>query len=336
MKKRPTLKTVAEQAGVSLPAVSQAMRGVGRISETTRTKVLKAAEEVGYIPDESAVSMRTGRSNEISIIVHFMANHFNAELINGVNSVLEPKGYLLSVFDAQNDEERLERQLRTVLSRNPAGMLWVPSETVSPGLAKLIEKQNIPNVTFLRDSGLEQITNISLSNRTSTYEATKHLIALGHQHLAYIGGMPEAQTRERRLEGFYEAIQEHNLPEPLIIDSHESKTIGFELIEGIVRDYPQYTGLMFYGDELAIGACLGLQRMGLTPGREVSIIGFDDIEEATLITPALTTISVDPFHFGQELAGLLFEEMEAQAGSPRRVMFDAVLEIRGTTAQAKS
>lgn len=331
MNKRPTLRTVAEEAQVSLPTVSQVMRGVGRISDSTRKRVLEAADRVGYVPDESAVTMRTGRTKEVGIIVHFIANHFNSELVGGVSDVLEPLGYSLSVLDAQDDNERVESFVRTILSRKPAGMLWVPGEVVEPSTIPLILKQKVPAITFLRDSGISELSNVSINNEQATYQATKHLIELGHRNLGYFGGMPTSQTRRKRLTGFMNAIREANLNEPMIFDTPESRTIGFHSISDIVNQHPHITALVYYGDELAIGAHLGLTRMGLVAGRDISIVGFDDIEEARLLTPALTTLAINPHQFGQTLARQLLSEINDPKSRPKKIIIDAELSVRDTT-----
>lgn len=99
MSKKPTLQTVAQKAGVSVPTVSQVLRGTGRISAKTQKKVLDAAKALHYVTDGRAASMRSGQSSEIGMIIHYIANPFNAELISGVSDTLEKEGYLVSVLD---------------------------------------------------------------------------------------------------------------------------------------------------------------------------------------------------------------------------------------------
>lgn len=112
MAHRPKLSTVAAAAGVSPATVSQVLRGTGRISEETRARVLEAARAVNYLPDGRAAAMRSGENREIGLVLHHLANPFNAELVSGVSDRLERDGYLVSVLDSRDDAERQERNLR--------------------------------------------------------------------------------------------------------------------------------------------------------------------------------------------------------------------------------
>lgn len=331
MTKRPTLKTVAEAAQVSLPTVSQVMRGVGRISHDTREKVLTTARKLNYIPDEHAVSMRSGRATEVGMIVHHLANPFNAELISGATDTLEDAGYLLSVLDARDDAERLERHMQLLLGKTRGGILWVPAKNTSSSLLKMIEDQKVPSVTFLRDGGSKTCTNISIDNFDALVCATQHLIQLGHTNIAYVGGNSWAQTHIARVDGYRHALKQAGIHKELILDTKDIKPSGFEIIQTIRQKYPHITALLCNGDEIAIGVCLGLQRMGQTAGKEISVIGFDDIAEAALMTPALTTIAVQPYVFGQRLAQVLLNKIKGENAGNLREIVPTRLIIRDTT-----
>ena len=115
MTKRPKLQTVAREAGVSLATVSQVMRGAGRISEATRQRVMLAAQKVNYVPDSRAAAMRSGENREIGLLIHKIANPFNAEVISGVSDLLETEGYLVSVLDSRDDPARQQRNLEALI-----------------------------------------------------------------------------------------------------------------------------------------------------------------------------------------------------------------------------
>lgn len=331
MKNRPTLKTVAEAAGVSLPTVSQVMRGVGRISKNTREQVHLAAVEVGYVQDHRAASVRTGRSNEIAIIVHDIANSFNAELIYGVSKRVEDKGYFLSIMDAHGDAQRLEQLVRFALAKSCAGLLWVPSEKVDPSLIDLIQKQKMANVTFLRGISGTNAPSLRIANARATAKATRYLMELGHRHIIFAGGVGDNQTRRQRLSGYQDAMEAAGHISPQIFDYDDTKHGGFDFATNILLNHPDITAVVCNGDEFAIGLCLGLKKMGKQPGVDISVIGFDDIDEAELITPALTTLSISPVCFGKKLAEMLLREMDGVCALQPAELIEAELIIRETT-----
>ena len=331
--KRPTLKTVAQTADVSLPTVSQVMRGVGRISVATRKKVLAAADLVGYVPDQGASLVRTGRSNEVVIIVHDIQNSFNAELIQGVSLKLEKEGYFLSIMDAHGEPARLEKLVRIAISKNCAGLLWVPSERVDRSLPHLIEKQHLPNVTFLRGISGSTAPSIRIANEAAIIEAAQYLHELGHSKIAFAGGIGTNQTRLQRMRGYEMGMKKITGSKPIILDFEDTKEGGFRCAMKFINEKTDATAVICNGDEFAIGLCLGLQRLGLQPGEDVSVIGFDDIAEARMLTPALTTMSVSPTVFGERLANVMLSAISGNLDQVSEIFVSATLIKRETTGR---
>jgi len=127
MSNKPTLSTVARQAGVSVPTVSQVIRGTGRISQQTRDRVLHAAKTLHFVPDSRAASMRSGENREIGFVINQLLNPFNAEVVSGVVDRLEADGYMVSILDTRDDADRQNRHLQSVIRHGRGGLLWVPA-----------------------------------------------------------------------------------------------------------------------------------------------------------------------------------------------------------------
>ena len=149
MFKKPTLHSVAEKAGVSVATASQVLRNTGRISEETRKRVIRAAEQLNYVRDSRAASMRSGESREIGLVIHEIANPFNAEVISGISDFLERENYLVSVLDSQNDNQREEQNLRAFIAGGRSGIIWVPTAQVLEQTTQLLLTNNVPTITFL-------------------------------------------------------------------------------------------------------------------------------------------------------------------------------------------
>lgn len=311
MPQKPKLETVAKRAGVSLATASQVMRGVGRISEATRKKVQKAAQDLHYLPDGRAAAMRSGQNREIGFVINQIANPFNAEVISGVSDLLEAEGYLLSVLDARDDADRQRRQIEAFIRGGRGGLLWVPALGAGPCTLGLLARQKIPTVTFLRQpaGGEVALDHLGIRNAEATALAAAHLCDLGHQNIAYLGGREMTDVRRDRIEGCRRVLDRRGLAPPVLWDCLDTKPAGFAAMSALLRRHPDVTAVICNGDMVALGACLALPRLGLVAGRDVSVTGFDDIPDAALAHPPLTTLSVSPYQLGRRLARMLLERI---------------------------
>ncbi len=335
MRARPTLETVAREAGVSLATASQVMRGAGRISAQTRRKVMLAAEKLNYVPDSRAAAMRSGRSREIGLLIHWIANPFNVEVIGGVSDALEEEGLLVSVLDSRDDAGRQRRNLEAFIRHARGGLLWVPAADTGEDACALLDTHRLPTVTFLRRAGEGRFDHVGIENSAGTAAATHYLADLGHRHVAYFGGTGETQVRRERIAGYRAAVAERGLAAPVIWDTQDSKIEAMDGAIALHRAHPEVTALVTNGDMVALGASLALARMGLRPGRDMSIIGFDDTQEAALATPPLTTMAVSPYRLGRKLARTLVERIREPDMPVGSTLVPAQLVVRETTGPAQ-
>lgn len=330
MKRKPTLETVAREAGVSIPTVSQVLRGTGRISESTRSKVLEAAKRLHYVRDSRAAAMRSGENREIGFVINRLANPFNAEVISGVVDLLEAEGFLVSVLDAEDDAARQSRHIEAFIRHGRGGLLWVPAISTAPETIEMLTTHAIPTVTFLRPASPD-IDHVGIRNADATAVATGHLADLGHRRIAYLGGDDMASVRRERIAGYERALAERGLGPAIIWPSLDSKIAGLRAMTALRAAHPEVTAVVCNGDMVALGACLGLIRAGLEPGRDVSVTGFDDIQDAAVATPPLTTMAVSPRMLGRKLARVLLERIR-DPGMPVSVSeTTAELVVRGTS-----
>ncbi len=331
MSQRSTIVTVAREAGVSTSTVSQVLRGSGRISEKTRKKVLKVAERLKYQRDHHAVAMRSKQFKEIGLLINQMANPFNAAVVAGVSDRLESEGYLVFPLDMRNDERRQRRYLDTLLSGARGGLLWVPTANTDKDMIELVLSRAIPTVTFLRRLSGGNFDHVGIENTAGTREATEYLLGLGHRHIGFLGGEGEIDVRMQRIAGYREAMTRHGLDNHLIWPCAETKESAVKAMPELLERHPQITAIVCSGDIVAMGATLGLSRMGLVAGKDISIVGFDGTEEAELWTPPLTTLTVNAFGLGELLAQVLLDRIEKPNSLIRSINVSARLDIRQST-----
>ena len=328
--RKPTLGTVARAAGVSIPTVSQVLRGTGRISEQTREKVLEAARQLHYVPNSRAAAIRSGDNHEIGFVINRLGNPFNAEVVGGVVDLLEAHGYLVSIVDTRDDPARQARQLEAFIRHGRGGLLWVPAAGTLDETYEMLTAQRIPTVTFLRQTRRE-FDHVGIRNAEATATATGYLADLGHRNIAYLGGTDMTIVRKERIEGYKREMSERGLEAEVIWDCEDNKLAGLEAMLELYHTHPRITAVVCNGDIVALGASLALTRLGLTPGKEISIIGFDDIQESLVSTPPLTTMAVHPDKLGRKLAKVLLDRIE-EPDMPTTVSeIAAELVVRGTT-----
>ncbi|MEM8571816.1 MAG: substrate-binding domain-containing protein [Pseudomonadota bacterium] len=330
MPAKPTLETVAKEANVSVPTVSQVLRGTGRISETTRQKVMEAAKRLNYVRDSRAASMRSGDNREVGFLLNQLANPFNAEVVSGVVDLLEAEGYLVSILDAQDDPARQIRHLEAFIRNGRGGLLWVPAASTPHGTVSLLATHGIPTVTFLRPVAA-QLDYVGIQNADAMAAATSYLNELGHRNIAYLGGDHATQVRIDRIAGYERMMSERGLGPSVVWPSPDTKLSGLEAMLALREKHPEVTAVVCNGDMVALGACLALSRLDLVPGREVSVIGFDDIQDAAVATPPLTTMAVSPKKLGKKLARTLLERIRDPEMPVARSETSAALIIRETT-----
>ncbi|WP_170421234.1 LacI family DNA-binding transcriptional regulator [Ruegeria arenilitoris] len=309
MPAKPTLASVAKAAGVSIPTVSQVMRGTGRISEQTRKKVLQAAEALHYVTDSRAASMRSGENREIGFVLNQFANPFNAEVVSGAVELLEAEGYLVSILDTRDDADRQGKQLRDFIRNGRGGLLWVPALETTAETLQLLRTHGLPTVTFLRHVSPD-FDHVGIRNAEATATATNYLADLGHRHIAFFGGIGMNPVRKQRIAGYQRTLQDLSLGPPIIWPSSDTKRAGMQEMLKLHDAHPEVTAVVCNGDMVALGACFGLMRAGLQPGRDVSIVGFDDTEDASVAIPALSTMAVSPKRLGRKLARTLLDRIK--------------------------
>ncbi len=327
---KPTLGTVAKAAGVSVPTASQVLRGTGRISEETREKVLEAARRLHYVKDSRAASMRSGDNREIGFVINQLQNPFNAEVISGVVDLLETKGYLVSVVDTRDDLERQNRQLEAFIRHGRGGLLWVPALETEPNTIELLRTHRIPTVTFLRPLHRD-FDHVGIRNAEATSNATAYLADLGHRHIAYFGGTDMTIVRAERISGYRQEMSKRGLGQGVVWDCDNTKLSGLDAMIALKQQHPDVTAIVCNGDMVALGASLGLTRLGLEPGVDVSIVGFDDIQDAAVATPPLTTMAIHPQKLGRKLARVLLDRIEEPAMPATVSEISAELVVRDTS-----
>jgi len=335
---RVTLEDVARHAGVSRATASLVARNSPLIAEKTRQKVLKSMKELGYVYDRIASNLRSRSSRIVGVIIAEIANPYFSELLAGVHEKLDRDGYTVILGTTYGSREKQDRLIATMMENRVGGMILSPAADITPELVERIRDWGIPVVMFAREvaTGTE-FDYIGVDNVLGGRMATEHLIGLGHRRIAYLGGPSSSSAwRDRRL-GYRTALEQHGIPadEGLILNTPDTREGGRQGVLDLFARTDPPTALFCYNDIVALGAMQGLRQMGLAPGRDVAVIGFDNIPESEQTFPSLTTISAFPKRIGMMAAELLHERMNGLDRQPFRQILRPELVVRETSGSRR-
>ena len=332
-----SIKEVAQEAGVSTATVSHVINNTRFVSDEVRLRVNQAIERSRYYPNAHARSLASGKSKIIGLVISDIANPFFPDLVKAIEEAAFERGYDTVLSNTNYDTERTSHYVQRFIERQVAGVAVMTSE-MSKALIDELAHRKVP-VVFLDvgTTGL-QMSNLQIDYEAGIEQAILHLVALGHRRIAYISGKIDIRSSRRRLEAFKRTIKQ------LFPDSPELIYYGNFKIEGGRRaaheifttqksDLP--TAVVAANDLTAIGAISEFEAAGLNVPRDVSIVGFDDIDFAALTKPALTTVSLPRDELGRRAVEMLINALENPTEQGTEIRIPTNLIIRGSTAPAR-
>jgi LacI family transcriptional regulator len=330
--KRVTLEDVAEDAGVSRATASLVVRGSSLVADATRARVLASIDRLGYVYNRAAAALRTQRSQTVGVVVTDIANPFFAQMTLGCERHVDADAYVLLLANTSDDAARQARLLKAMVARGVDGVLLCPARGTDPEELARLRRWSMPFVLVARYVRGVEADYVGVDNVVGAERAVAHLVARGHRRIAFIGGPVESSARQDRLLGYRRALERHALSfvPALVPPTPATRSAGYEAIQALARRPETPTAALCYNDVVAFGVMLGLQAAGLTPGRDFGVVGFDDVEEAALWRPALTTVAVAPNRIGEEAARLLMARIDEPDRPPQSVILQPELIIRAS------
>lgn len=324
-RKRPTMYDVAKLAGVSQPTVSRVLNptnGSCLISDETTQRVLEAVDKLGYRTNVVARSLRTQKTQTVALMIADISNGFYHMIARAVQDIAREHDYEVLISNSDHLYENEKHFCEIVLGRGVDGVIMVPVHLTTADLSNYVSQTHIPFVVLGEQIHHSSIDVVYVNDRQATYETTKWLIEeRGHREIGFIGAHDHLPPGPRRWEGFQFAMTEGGLQ----IDTRFVHKSNFTLEGGkqtarmMLEHGKLPTAFMVVNDLMAIGMILTLQDAGVRVPEDVAIVGFDDIPEANIIRPALTTIAQDPRDIGEKLARALFERIDNPEIPERRV-----------------
>ena len=330
---RVTLQIVAERLSVSTATVSLALRGSALVAEATRQRVQQVAREMGYSYNRSAASLRTDRTNILGVGFHDITNPYFAELLAAIEETAAVHGRSILLGTYAENLERQDRVLSTLKEYRPDGMVICAAGGSGRDTFGHLIAAGVPLVQLSREIPGLDLDFVGSDDGHGTVLAVEHLVGLGHRRIAFLGESQLISTGRNRYRGYRESLARHGLGfDPALVHSaYGTRENGLKGIHVVLdaRDPP--TAAVCFNDLTAFGAMMGLRHRGLEAGVDFSLVGCDDVQEAALWYPALTTIKNFQEEMGRKSAEFLIARIAQPDAPTRRLLLKPELVVRGTT-----
>lgn len=334
------MRDVARLAEVSVATVSAVVNGTSVVSPKRAGRVIKAMQALDYHADQIARSLKTGRTQTVGMILPDVTNPFYPEIITGAEEVARSARYSVILCNANEDPNQEQQQLSTLFSHRVDGVLIACSDPMI-SFDRLMRRR-FPIVCFDRIPLGFRGDTVATDNFLGAYEATNHLIGLGHKRIAVMTGRPELSTHSGRLEGYRKAMLWAGLP---MLDEYsgsrgmEAQT-GYALGRRLLELPVPPTAVFCTNNKMLLGFVKAMRDAGVQCPRDISVVGFDDFAWTENFQPRLTTVAQPARELGRRAMHLLLERIhgnyEDVQSQPENVVLKPELRIRESTARLES
>ncbi|OAE00726.1 LacI family DNA-binding transcriptional regulator [Arthrobacter sp. OY3WO11] len=327
--KVPTIRDVAELAGVATSTVSRALSKPDRVNRYTRERIEEAAAQLNYVPSSQARGLSSGRTNAVAVLVPDITNPFYFDIIRGTQHQLKAGGYTQLLVDTEESSE-MELEALHKMRRSADGFILAASRLTDAQLAEVSETQ--PLVTINRAS--TSAPSVVIDTPSAVIQALEHLASLGHHRVCYVSGPPTSWSNRMRWKVFEEESAQRGMEAHRIGPFTPKTTSGAAAADAAVRTGA--TACIVFNDLLAIGMLQRLRERGIRVPEDISIIGSDDIFGADFCNPPLTTIASPIEQAGRVAVSMLLSQLNPVPGRASRqlAVMPTHLTIRASTGPA--
>ncbi|MFD1314107.1 LacI family DNA-binding transcriptional regulator [Namhaeicola litoreus] len=311
-----SLKTIAKKLGISVATVSKALNDYNDISAVTKQRVKDLAQELNFIPDSVAKSLRAKQSKIIGFIAPDLMHHFYFNVLSGVLKVAQEKGYFVVVASSEDVMDNEIRHLRSFENKRVDGILLALSDnTLEYSHVNRVVQNEIPLVLYDKVSKTVKCSKVVINDRKAAQLATQHLIDLGCKKIAEVRGYFNALTAIDRFIGYKNALRENGMTynRKIVFDGNgPSINDGMQVADRIFEQKNEIDGVICHNDLLAIGIIIRLNELGVKIPEEIAILGFSDSPYTKISQPSLTTVKQNGHEIGLKACEILIEEIEAK------------------------
>ena len=321
-----TLKDIASETGLSIATISKYING-GNLKERNRIKIEAAIKKLNYTVNEYARALKSSKSRTIGVLIPELSNTFVTHILSSVEEVLHKNGYSLLVADCRSNEEQEVKEVQLLLSKMVDGIINMPTCQDGRHLTPALD-QDIPVVLIDRaiPSLRGKVDAVLIDNEAVSYNATQHLLNMGHKNIAIVVGPENIFTSEFRLNGYKKALAEANVEinQDFIFHSDYSLQGGFYSTTEILNN-KDITAMFVTNYEMTLGSIIAIKELNANIPDDISIIGFDNFDISRIISPSLTLVNQPLSDIGTHVANTILSRQNESSTSPFNLFLDASL-----------
>lgn len=333
--KSVTIVDVAREAGVSYATVSRVLNDEAYVKAATRARVLEALRRTGYIANRQARSLRTGRTQMIGLLVRDLGTGYIGAIIAGMDAELATSNYDLVLYTTHMVDREPEHVAALVGGMVDGLLLVLPRDPER--YHDLLINRAFPHV-LVDYEGPERIPAVVATNYQGGYSAIEYLVKLGHRRIGFVTGHPEMDITRARLAGYLQALRDHGIePDPaLVVEGDFTQPAGYSGALSLLELPGPVTAILAANDVMAFGAMEAVRVVGRRVPQDVSVVGFDDIPQASRTNPPLTTVRQPLEEMGRRAVRLLLAYIADPKSPPSRIELPTELIIRGSCRPLRS
>jgi LacI family transcriptional regulator len=329
-----TIKDIARELGISPSTVSRALKDHPDISQATRDAVNELAERWNYRPNPIALSLKSGSSKTIGVIIPDVVHYFFSTVISGIEDVVYQRDYNMILCQSNEMWEHEVKNIKTLLSSRVDGILASVAKTTTDfGHYRSITDKDIPLVFFDRAAEEIDTDSVVIDDETGSYRAVNHLLRMGKKRIVHLAGPPRLAIARNRLNGYLKAMKEYRLtPQDDYIVKCDDIESAERIIPELLTKTPRPDAFFAVNDLTAAQTLMIVKRHGLRIPQDIAIVGFTNSQIATLTDPGLTSVDQKGFEMGQLAARLLIDRIENRHGPVQKKIITSDLVIRGSSS----
>ena len=280
------------------------------VGAATRERVLESIRKLGYFYNRTAANLRGRTSKTIGVIVPDLLNPFNAALTAGIDATLDEAGWVAFLANTGDKADRQDRFLLRMREQNVDGIIISHAAGTGPDVISRLQDWRFAIVQTIRRAGKNTTDYVNGDYRYGMRLAVEHLLALGHQRIAFIGSNQDQTGYLERKAGFRVTLRAHRLDDSILLRCPPDRQGGFDCVPALIGHARAPTAVVCHSDLVAMGVMRGLRQHNVMPGTDFAVIGIDGIEEGAFSISPLTTIALDPWRLGQDAARLMLARLK--------------------------
>ena len=340
MSEKTTIYDIAKELNISAATVSRALNNNPKISKSTCKLVMETATKLNYKQNKLALALRSGKSNNIGVIVPRIDSNFFASVIRGIEEELYPNKYNIIICQTHEDEKREIENINTLLNAQVDGILMSISNVSSENdhvIKRVIEK-NVPLIFFDRKKNVDGVSSVTINDFEGGYIATKHLIDEGHTRIAHLSGNQSLEIYENRFKGYKQALLDNGLVfnEDYVLQARSSVDAGILAAKSLLQLKTPPDAIFSSSDFAALGAIQEIKEQGIRIPEDFCVVGFGNEPFTKFMELSISSVDQSPMEMGKMAAKVFLEQINNHENfkMEKKVVLMPELHIRKSSSKS--